>query len=133
MPRSSAIPGSSSRIKPPFFARYKQKVLATHHPESLIRQYLEVRGHRLDVMVSEIIPGDETKYVLCACHLNDRGEVLAEACMRKIRQHPAEFGVGSVIKSIPMIEEVREASWTLLRDCRYTGFSATEYKWDPLH
>lgn len=84
-------------------------------------------------MVSEIIPGDETNYVVHACHLNDRGEVLAEACMRKIRQHPAEFGVGSVTKSIPMIEEACEASLILLRDCRYRGFSATEYKWDPRH
>lgn len=115
---------------PDFFAQYSKKVLVANDPESLVNQYQDVLAHDLDVMVSEIIPGDETQYFLYVCHLDEYGNVLAEVCIQKIRQHPAEYGVGSVIITIPMISEVRDASVKLLRDYGYTGFSATEYKWD---
>jgi predicted ATP-grasp superfamily ATP-dependent carboligase len=113
-----------------FFQRYKQKVLVADSPATLLAQYEDVLGHGLDVMVSEIIPGDETRYVIYVCHLAADGDVLAEMCIRKIRQHPSEYGVGSVIKTVPMIAEARDASLRLLHDYRYTGFSATEFKWD---
>lgn len=115
---------------PAFFEKYNSKVLVTYNLQSLTAQYKDVQANHLDVMVSEIIPGDETCYFLYACHLDGRGEVLAEVCLQKIHQHPATFGVGSVIRTVPMVEEVRNTSLQLLRDRCYTGFSVTELMLD---
>lgn len=118
---------------PAFFERYNQKVLVARDSPSLMAQFQDVQAHHLDVMVSEIIPGNETSYFIYVCHLDGRGRILAEVCLQKIRQHPAAFGVGSVIKTVPMVAEVRDASLKLLRDYKYTGFSATEFMLDQTH
>lgn len=115
---------------PDFFAVYNRKVLVAATPEHLRRQYRDVAAHGLDVMVSEIIPGPEEKFTIYICHMNQRQDVLAEMTVQKIRQHPSDFGVGSVIKTIPPISDARASALRLLRDAGYSGFSATEFKWD---
>ncbi len=115
---------------PDFFAIYDKKVLVADDAESLIRQYRDVDRHHLDVMVSEIIPGPEERFTIYICHLDNNQKVLAEMSVQKIRQHPGDFGVGAVIRTVSHIPEARESSLRLLRDAGYTGFSATEFKWD---
>lgn len=115
---------------PAFFAVYNKKALQANDAASLIRLYRDVAARRLDVMISEIIPGPEENLVSYVCHLDKHGTVLAELCAQKIRQHPADFGYGVVKKTVPIVAEVREASLRLLRDCGYSGFSTTEFKRD---
>ncbi len=115
---------------PDFFAIYNKKALVADDAESLLAQYRDVEVRHLDVMVSEIIPGPEENLVAYICHLDDHQAVLAELCVQKIRQHPADFGYGVVKRTIPMIAEAREAALCLLRAHAYTGFSTTEFKWD---
>jgi D-aspartate ligase len=115
---------------PRFFSVYNQKVLVAQDAQSLIQQFTDARNHDLDVMVSEIIPGPDTNLFIYICHLDRDGDVAAEMCVQKIRQHPPDFGVGSVIKTVPMIEVLREQSLKLLRSYNYRGFSATEFKLD---
>jgi len=115
---------------PEFFQVYKAKVLISHNSNELIGQFLDVQEHGLKVMVSEIIPGPSSELFIYVSHIDRYGNPAVEMCVRKIRQHPADFGVGSAVKTVPMNDELRNLSIELLRSLGYRGFSAAEFKFD---
>ena len=115
---------------PAFFATYGTKVLVVNNPSELLPKYEDVTRRQLDVMVSEIIKGDVLDLYIYICYRNDDGDILAEMCVQKIRQKPQGFGVGSVIRTVPMIGELKRSALKLLEASDYTGMSATEFKRD---
>jgi len=115
---------------PAFFEVYGKKVLIANCRQELLAMYKKVVAHKLNVMVSEIISGDDTNLYLYICYRDNSGNILAEMCANKLRQHPKGFGVGSVVRSVPMIDEIKNSSIKLLDACGYSGMSATEFKKD---
>jgi D-aspartate ligase len=51
-------------------------------------------------------------------------------CTQKVRQYPRGFGQGSIVKTIPIIPEIRDLSLKLLHSVSYQGPSDTEFKLD---
>lgn len=115
---------------PEFFAQFNAKVLEANNAEEL-NKFLDIVGqHKLDVMVSEVIPGTQNDLKAYRCYLNHDGRVIAEMCSEKIRCHPPEYGVGIVQRTIPMNETLRRQGRTLLSALNYRGFATVEFKRD---
>lgn len=109
---------------------YGTKVLIARDHEELVRKYADTQDHMLDVMVCEIIPGEDSSIFTYHSYIDSRGEVLAEICTQKLRQYPSGFGQGSVVRTVPMIAEIRAHALALLRASGYRGESSTEFRLD---
>jgi predicted ATP-grasp superfamily ATP-dependent carboligase len=97
--------------------------------EEAVHAYSVARSLSLEVMLQELIPGDE----LCGAVYNSyfwNGEPLVEFTSRKIRNSPPETGSPSVVVS-EWIPEVAELGRRLLRAAKFSGYSCTEFKLDP--
>jgi predicted ATP-grasp superfamily ATP-dependent carboligase len=82
-----------------------------------------------EVMVQELIPGaGQTQLAYCAFFKN--GTAVASMVVRRLRQHPVEFGRASTyVQTIdhPLVEEM---SLRFLRSINYYGLVELEYKHD---
>jgi D-aspartate ligase len=97
--------------------------------EEAVRSYSVARSLSLEVLLQELIPGDE----LCGAVYNSyfwNGEPLVEFTSRKIRNSPADTGSPCVVVS-EWIPEAAEHGRRLLRAAKFSGFSCTEFKRDP--
>jgi D-aspartate ligase len=97
--------------------------------EEAVRAYAVARSHSLEVVLQELIPGDEQ----CGAVYNSyfwNGEPLVEFTSRKIRNSPPETGSPSVVVS-EWLPEVAEQGRRLLRAAKFSGYSCTEFKRDP--
>lgn len=113
-----------------FFSIFKKKVLIAENFVDLIEKFKLVQENNLRVVVSEIIPGADDHIYNYPSYIGYNGEVLAELCMQKIRQHPPGFGMARVAKTVPMIQKIRDLSLQLLKRFSYRGFSSVEFKFD---
>jgi predicted ATP-grasp superfamily ATP-dependent carboligase len=109
---------------------YRSKVLEIHDFQELVLKYADTQKNRLDVMISEIIPGDDSSLFHYRSYIDSQGHVLAEMCTQKLRQYPTGYGQASVARTIPLIEEIRDYSLMLLRSFSYQGESSAEFKFD---
>ncbi len=113
-----------------FQKAYHRKVLLAHDFQELLEKFEDTQRRHFKVMISEIIPGSDTTLFSYHCYIDSQGQVLAEMCCQKLRQNPAGFGQGSVIRTVPLIPEIRGHTLALLRKLSYRGESAAEYKLD---
>jgi predicted ATP-grasp superfamily ATP-dependent carboligase len=87
------------------------------------------RSHGLEVVLQELIPGDERCGAVYNSYFCD-GEPLVEFTSRKIRNSPPDTGSPSVVVS-EWLPEVAEQGRRLLRAAKFSGYSCTEFKRDP--
>ena len=83
-----------------------------------------------EVMVQELIPGGGTQQ-FGYCALYGRGRPLASMVVRRLRQHPPEFGRASTfVETVdePVVERLSER---VLGRIGYDGLVELEYKLDP--
>jgi len=113
-----------------FFDVYQRKVQIVHNPEELIEKFSDAQRHNVGVMVSEIVPGEDDCLFNYHSYIDTQGNVLAEMCLQKLRQHPVGFGVSCLSRTIPMIGEIRTAALKLLKSFDYRGLSTVEFKFD---
>jgi len=83
-----------------------------------------------EILVQELIPGDG-RHQLSFCALCDRGRVVAEMTVRRLRQHPPDFGRASTyaetIDHPPVAGEARR----FLDAMACHGLVEVEFKQDP--
>ena len=115
---------------PRFYSIFRKKVLIISSFEELIKKFAEARHHKIDVMVSEIIPGTDSDLYHYRSYIDNQGSILAEMCTKKLRQHPPDFGMACASKTIPIIHEIRHLALKLLRCFSYHGESSVEFKLD---
>src|SRR5919112_5624981 len=120
-------------LKPELSHLYRELVgvkwTRVESPEEALRAYAVARSLSLEVVLQELIPGDEQ----CGAVYNSyfwNGEPLVEFTSRKIRNSPPETGSPSVVVS-EWIPEVVELGRRLLRAAKFSGFSCSEFKRDP--
>jgi D-aspartate ligase len=113
-----------------FLEVYDAKVLVAHDFQELTRLFADTQDKGLDVMVCEIIPGDDSSIFIYHSYIDSRGEVLAEMCTQKLRQYPVGFGQGSVVRTVPLVPEIREYALRLLAAAGYRGESSAEFRLD---
>ncbi len=120
-------------IKPCFshryFSHFRRKMAQADNFDMLRSEYLKARVNGFDVLVQELIPGDDTR----GANYNSyfwNGTPALEYTAEKVRMSPPGSGVPSVVvgKAIP---EIIEPGRKLLKALGYYGYSCTEFKRDP--
>jgi D-aspartate ligase len=131
--RFCAYAGFPAVLKPELSHTYRELVgvkwTRVESVQEAVRAYTVARSLSLEVLLQELIPGDE----LCGAVYNSyfwNGEPLVEFTSRKIRNSPPETGSPSVVVS-EWIPEAAELGRRLLRAAKFSGYSCTEFKLDP--
>jgi D-aspartate ligase len=97
--------------------------------DEALRTFAVAQSHGLEVVLQELIPGDEQ----CGAVYNSyfwNGEPVVEFTAKKIRNSPPDTGSPSVVIT-EWIPEVVEYGRRLLRAANFSGYSCTEFKKDP--
>jgi D-aspartate ligase len=120
-------------IKEHFFYNTGVKAWRAENSEELMRRYREAAAvvEEGEVIVQEMIPGDgESQFSYCALFKEGRG--IAEMTVRRLRQHPSDFGRASTYVETVECPEIVEQSRRFLEAIDYYGLVEMEYKQDPL-
>lgn len=81
------------------------------------------------VIAQEIIEGPDTRHFKYCAYVSKDGRTLAELCLKKIRQWPVRFGVGSAVISVED-EELLAYGRQFFRGIGYHGVGSAEFKRD---
>lgn len=115
---------------PEFFSKFRVKALEAADKAELVSLLERVQAAKLDVMVSEIIPGKDEDLKAYRSYIDRTGRIVAEMCSCKVRSHPERYGVGIVQKTIAVDSALREQGTKLLQALGFRGFSTVEFKRD---
>ena len=83
-----------------------------------------------EVIIQELIPGDG-RHQVAYCALCDHGRTVAEMTVRRLRQHPPEFGRASTFAESVELPEVAASARRFLQAMRCHGLVEVEFKLDP--
>ena len=122
-------------IKPYYGYLWREKFGGTHKgfkvhtPQELVERFRVILPTGLQVLVQSIIVGPNTNHFKVNVYMSTTGEPLAVFTLRKIRQYPTEFGVGTVVESLRFPELV-ELGLKFFRGIGYQGIGSIEFKKD---
>jgi|tagenome__1003787_1003787.scaffolds.fasta_scaffold20988464_3 D-aspartate ligase len=78
-----------------FARRFGSKALVVKDAEALEAAFHATSEHGLEMIVTEIIPGDDSRYCSYYSYLDEDGTPLFDFTKRKLRQNPPGFGLGT--------------------------------------
>ncbi|HEX8207102.1 MAG TPA: hypothetical protein VF587_13660, partial [Solirubrobacteraceae bacterium] len=79
-------------------------------------------------IVTELVAGPDSEIVCHAVHLDERGDPVASATVRKLRQGPPGLGDARVAELVPHDAALHEATVALARRIGLTGLAVAEFK-----
>ena len=106
------------------------KLMVADSAAELRAAYDRAVAMRLDVVLQEVVPGDDSAIYGYWGFWDAAGRERAWVTRRKIRQSPPGFGDGSLQRTVDA-PEVAELSGRLVRALDYRGFASVEFKRDP--
>jgi D-aspartate ligase len=112
-----------------FYDRFKRKMVVAEDAAQMYQVLEQVADSGLEVMLQEIIPGDDTQGANYNSYFWD-GQPVVEFTARQIRNAPPWFGSPRVVISEEM-PEVVEPGRKMLQAIGYYGYSCMEFKRDP--
>ena len=112
-----------------FVARFGKKMVRADSLLQLEEACTMATEAGLEVMLQEIIPGDDIEGVNYNSYMWE-GEVLTEFTAVHVRNAPPWFGSPRVVVS-RKVPEVIEPGRRLLRELGFYGYACTEFKRDP--
>jgi D-aspartate ligase len=112
-----------------FYEHFHRKMLPVRSTAEMLSVYCQARDAGLDVMLQEIIPGDDSQVVNYNAYFH-RGAPAVEFTAEHIRNAPPSWGSPrvAVSKDIP---EVLEPGRKLFQAMAFDGYACTEFKRDP--
>lgn len=122
-------------IKPYYGHLWREKFGGTHKgfkvhaPRELVDRFEVILPTGLQAMVQTIILGPNTNHFKVNVYMSEAEEPLAVLSLRKIRQYPTEFGVGTVVESVRHPELVG-LGLRFFRGIGYRGIGSIEFKKD---
>ncbi len=111
-----------------FYDRFKRKMVPVQNLDEMIAVYRQAAENKLEVMLQEIIPGDDDAVVNYNAYAWE-GESLVEFTARHIRNAPPWWGSPRVALS-EWIPEVIEPGRKALQSIGFYGYACTEFKRD---
>jgi predicted ATP-grasp superfamily ATP-dependent carboligase len=105
------------------------KGFKVYSSDELVARYEEIFPKGLQAMVQSIILGPNTNHFKVNAYIGLSGEPLALFTLRKIRQYPTEFGVGTCVESL-LYPELIELGMQFFRGINYRGIGSIEFKRD---
>ncbi len=112
-----------------FFAHFGRKMIPVDNLQQMVSVYQQAMDAGMDVMLQEIIPGDDTHVVNYNSYFWG-GQPLVEFTAQHLRKAPPEFGSPCIAMS-RQIPEVIEPGRKILQALGFYGYSCTEFKLDP--
>lgn len=97
--------------------------------EELIELSTEVLGKGVSILIQEIIDGPDTNHFKYCAYYSKSGKPLAKFTLKKIRQYPVHFGVGSVVESV-FDKRIMDIGERLFVALGATGVVSAEFKLD---
>jgi predicted ATP-grasp superfamily ATP-dependent carboligase len=97
--------------------------------DELLQCYEEIFPTGLQAMVQTIVLGPNTNHFKVCVYMSRQGEPLLIFTLRKIRQYPTEFGVGTFLESLRYPELV-DLGLHFLKSIGYVGIGSIEFKKD---
>ena len=122
-------------IKPYYGHLWREKFGGNHKgfkvftPQELLTRFEEIFPTGLQAMVQSLILGPNTNHYKVNVYMNTVGEPLAVFTLRKIRQYPTEFGVGTLVESVHYPELV-DLGLKFFEGIGYRGIGSIEFKKD---
>lgn len=119
-------------IKPAYgylYNRFKFKGIIAKNPSELFEHCKGFADCLRDLVIQEVIPGDDNLQFSVAAYCNERSTPLATFVSRKIRQNPPGFGTGTFVISWhePHLERT---AVSFLEKINYRGIAELEFKRD---
>jgi D-aspartate ligase len=112
-----------------YYEVFNTKMVRVTNVDELLKAYQEAADRGFEVMVQELIPGDDACGVNYNAYFWD-GQPLVEFTAQQLRNAPPEFGSPRVVMS-KHIPEVLESGRKILRAMGFYGYACTEFKRDP--
>jgi predicted ATP-grasp superfamily ATP-dependent carboligase len=107
-----------------------KKVLLVNDRDELIDAFEQSLAVGLEMLVTEIVPGDDGEYCSFYSYIDDRGEPLFHFCKRKFRQWPAHFGLATYHVTT-WEPRVAELGLQFFQGIGLRGVGNVEFKRDP--
>lgn len=119
-------------IKPAFSFKNNlgAKVLKINSKEQLIESYNKAASCSQELVIQEVIPGDDSNIYGLGSFCNCNSELKGMFVYRKKRGYPKGFGTCSFVESV-YEPEVIDLGRKILREFGYYGISEIEFKRDP--
>jgi len=111
-----------------YYEVFKKKMVRVENIDQMILAYQQASEFGIEMMLQELIPGDDTHGVNYNSYFWD-DECLVEFTAKKIRLGPPGFGTPCVLVS-KYIPEIIEPGRKILRALGFYGYSCTEFKKD---
>lgn len=111
-----------------YFELFGEKMVIVDNYDQLLASYEQATNVGLEVLLQEIIPGDDSQGVNYNAYFWD-GTPLVEFTAQQIRNAPPEFGSPRVVVS-KYIPEVLEPGRKILNAMGFYGYACTEFKKD---
>lgn len=108
-------------------SKFPQKGFFVNTKDELIQHYKYILSNKVTAIVQEVIQGPDTNNYKVCTYTSEKGEILLAFTLQKMRQKPAEFGVGSCVKSIHY-PELLDTGLRFFRNIGYTGVGSAEFK-----
>ncbi len=107
-----------------------KKAVIVNNPGELVSVYTEIHesGH-IEPIIQEIIQGNDLRHYKICAYIDKKGEPILIFTLRKIRQYPCDFGVGSSVESI-WEPRVAELGLKFFNKIGYYGVGSIEFKKD---
>ncbi len=105
------------------------KVLVARSPAELMDNYSKIAAHDPDVIISEVIPGQDEELFYFVFYVSRDHKLLGRFSGKKLRIYPIHFGSASFVQSV-YVEELDKLSIRFLRDLNYSGLGGIEFKRD---
>jgi D-aspartate ligase len=99
------------------------------NPDELVEKYNLIFEKGLEAIVQEVIPGFDTNHFKFCAYVSQNGEFLLQFTLRKIRQNPIRFGIGSVVESVDY-PDLMEIGRKFFKNIDYRGVGSAEFKLD---
>lgn len=106
-----------------------QKAITVHTREELLSEYRRIAEHDDELMIQEIINGDDEHLITFLGYCSDEHKPLAYCIRSKLRQNPVDFGYCTATVSCHN-DEVERYAKQLLTEAQYTGIVGIEFKFD---
>jgi D-aspartate ligase len=105
------------------------KAIRVDGAPALVDWFEQILAAEQPALVQSLVVGPNTNHCKVCGYFDGDGQARAIICMRKIRQYPVDFGVGTLMETV-IEPEVRELGLRLFRAMRWRGPGSIEFKRD---
>lgn len=105
------------------------KAIRVDSPAALVRLYQQIFTARQSALVQPLVAGPNTNHCKVCAYFDRDGRPRAVISMRKIRQYPVDFGVGTLMESV-VDPELQALGLRLFEAFEWRGPGSIEFKRD---